>query len=69
MFRRDVYIPPPANLLQPKLRCLGDALALHSIKMLEVAYMLAAVNLKKVRDRQLKKVIKEIPTFKVSALL
>ena len=50
MFGRDVYIPYLANLLQPKLRYLGDKMSLLSIEMLREAYMLVAVNLKRTRQ-------------------
>ena len=69
MFGRHVYISTLANLLQPKLRYLGDASALLSVEMLWEVYRLAAVNVKKERDRQPIKVIKEIPKYKVSNLV
>ena len=68
MFGRDMYIPPIAHLLQPKLRYLEDKSSLLSVEMLREAYMLAAINLKRVRDRQLMKRRKEIPKFKIGDL-
>ena len=56
MFWRDAYIPMLANLLQPKLRYLGDKSSLLSIEMLRETYMLVAVNIKRARDRQLSKI-------------
>ena len=68
-FGRDVHIPTLANQLHPKLRYLRDVSALLSVEMMRYTYMLVAVNLKKARDKQPSKVIKEIPKFKVSDLV
>ena len=64
MFGKDVYIPTLANILQPKLRYLGDKHSLFCIEMLREAYMLAAINVKRARDRQPSKKLKEIPNSK-----
>ena len=40
-----------ANLLHPKLQYLGGKSSLVSIGLLRGAYMLAAITLKKVRDK------------------
>ena len=71
MFGRDLYICTLANLLQPKLRHLGDALALLSEKMFRKVNVVAVVNFekKKVRDGQPAEVIKDIPKFKVGDIL
>ena len=53
MLRRDVYTPTVANLLQPKLRYLGDKSSLLSMEMLKEVYVLAAVNLKRVGNKVL----------------
>ena len=46
MSSRDIYIPTLTNLIQPKLRYLGDKPSLLSIVMLREAYILEAINLK-----------------------
>ena len=48
---------------------MDDTSILLSLEMLREAYMLAAVNLKKARDRQPKKVTNIFPNFKVSGLV
>ena len=58
-----------ANLLQPKLRYVGDKSSLFSVEMLREAYMLTAVYLGRARDKQPSKMTKEIPNFKVKDLL
>ena len=69
MFERNVYIPTFANLLEPKLRYMGNKSKLHSLEMLKEAYTLVAVNFKKARDWQPNKVTKEISKFKVGDLV
>ena len=64
MCGRDPYIPSLANLLQPKLGYLGDKSFLLSLEMLEQTYMLAAINVKRARDRQPSKKSKDLPKFK-----
>ena len=49
-----------ANLLQPRLRYLGDKSSLLPVEMLRQAYMLVAVNIKRVRDSQPSKRMKEL---------
>ena len=44
-----MYIPSLAKLLQPKLGYLRDSSALLSVEMLREAYMVVAVNVKKMR--------------------
>ena len=51
MFGRDVFIPTLPNLLQHKLRYLGGKSSLLC-KMLRGVFMLAAINLKRARERQ-----------------
>ena len=50
MFGRDMYIPILGNILQPKLRYLGDTSSTLSLEMSGEAYMMAAINHKKARD-------------------
>ena len=57
------------NLLQPKLRYLGDRSPLLSIDVLREAYMLDAVNLKRAKVTQPNKRTNEIPKFKVGDLV
>ena len=61
--------PTLANLLQSMIRHVRDESSLCSLEMLSEAYMLAAVNLKRARDRQPNKVIKAKPIFKVGNLV
>ena len=61
MFGRDVYIPTPANLLQPKLRYLADKFSFLSIEMLREVCMLAVMSLKWARKKQPSKKTKELP--------
>ena len=67
MFRRDdlATLPTSANLLQPKLLYIGDKSSLLSMEVLREAYMLAAINLKRARDKQHIKKTKDTPKFKV----
>ena len=52
MFRRDLYIPTLANLLQSKLWYQRDKSSLLSIEVLREAYMLVAINLMTTRDKK-----------------
>ena len=65
MFLRAVYVPSLANLLQLKLRYLGDKSSLPFVEMLREFNVQATINLKSGRDRQPGKGTKEIPKCKV----
>ena len=47
MFERDIYIPTLGNLLQSKLRYLGDKFSLLSVEMPREAHMLDVMNVKR----------------------
>ena len=42
MFVTDAYLPILANMLQPKMRYLGDISSMLSLKMLRKAYMVGS---------------------------
>ena len=52
MFKPDIYIHTLANLLQPKLRYLGDRSFLLCREMLREDYILVTMNLKRTRETQ-----------------
>ena len=66
-FGRDVCISTLANLLQPKLQYLGYK-SLLSMEMPREAYMLTAINLKRVRDKQPSKRTKTLQNLRSEIL-
>ena len=54
-----------SGLVQPKLSYLGDKSSLLSIEMLREAYIPVAISLKRARDRQSNRKIKELPNLKL----
>ena len=60
MLASDVYLPTLDNMPQPKLRYLSDTSPKLTVEMLHKAYMMmAAVNLKKTKDSQPGKIMKD----------
>ena len=68
IFEKDVFIPTLTNILQPKLRYLGDVSALLCIEILRETCMVAAENLKMASSRQPNKVKSRIPKSIVGGL-
>ena len=52
MLQKGMYIPTLVNILEPKLRYLGDTYSILSVEMLSEPYLMASVNIKKARGKK-----------------